>query len=145
FRQYGRVWGAGRGLIRRRPALCLQAAYHCDYTLYDIMAVWTVELLDDVVAEELGVWPVELRAALTRIIERITSLGLERVGEPHLRHIEGKLREMRASGIRLEGRALYIAATGRRVVIVLAFLKKTRKTPDRLIRLALERARRVKS
>ena len=97
------------------------------------------------VAEELGVWPVELRAALTRIIERITSLGLERVGEPHLRHIEGKLWEMRASGSRLEGRALYIAATGRRVVIVLAFVKKTRKTPDRLIRLALERARRVKS
>jgi phage-related protein len=65
------------------------------------------------------------------------------MGDPHVRHIEGKLWEMRPSGRRLEGRALYVAATGRRVVIVLAFLKKTRKTPDRLIRLALDPARRI--
>jgi phage-related protein len=109
------------------------------------MAAWTVELLDTVVAAEFEAWPNDLRASLTRIIERITSLGLERIGEPHVRHIEGKLWEMRASGGRLEGRALYVAASGRRVVIVLAFVKKTRKTPDRLIRLALERALRVKS
>jgi phage-related protein len=104
------------------------------------MPRWTVELLDDVVAAELDVWPQELRAALTRIIERITSLGLERIGEPHVRHIEGKLWEMRPSGRRVEGRALYVAASGRRVVVVLAFVKKTRKTPDRLIKLALNRA-----
>ena len=109
------------------------------------MPVWTVELLDDVVVAELDAWPRELRAALTRIIDRIASLGLERVGEPHVRHIEGKLWEMRPSGNRLEGRALYVAAAGRRVVIVLAFVKKTRKTPDRLIKLALERARRIGS
>jgi phage-related protein len=107
------------------------------------MTGWTVELLDHAVAAELDAWPIDLRAALTRIIERINSVGLERMGDPHVRHIEGKLWEMRPSGRRLEGRALYVAATGRRVVIVLAFLKKTRKTPDRLIRLALDRARRI--
>ena len=95
------------------------------------------------VAAELDAWPQELRAALTRIIERITSLGLERIGEPHVRHIEGKLWEMRSSGKRIEGRALYVAASSRRVVIVLAFLKKTRKTPNRLIELALRRAGRI--
>ena len=58
---------------------------------------------------------------------------------------EGKLWEMRVSGNRLEGRALYVAAIGRRVVVVLAFVKKTRKTPDRYIRLVLERARRIGS
>ena len=62
---------------------------------------------------------------------------------PHVRHIEGKLWEMRPSGNRIEGRALYVAAVGRRVIIVLAFVKKTRKTPDRLIELALERAERI--
>jgi phage-related protein len=107
------------------------------------MTGWTVELLDHTVAAELDTWPNDLRAALTRIIERINSVGLERMGDPHVRHIEGKLWEMRPSGRRVEGRALYVAATGRRVVIVLAFLKKTRKTPDRLIRLALDRARRI--
>jgi phage-related protein len=109
------------------------------------MTLWTVDLLDDTVVAELDAWPRDLRAALTRIFNRIGSVGLERLGEPHVRHIEGKLWEMRVSGNRLEGRALYVAAIGLRVVVVLAFVKKTRKTPDRYIRLALERARRIGS
>jgi len=51
---------------------------------------------------------------------------------------------MRSSGKRAEGRALYVAATGRRVVIVLAFVKKTRKTPGQFIKLALDRARSIR-
>ena len=109
------------------------------------MPGWTVEILDDTVAAELDAWPTDLRAALTRIIDRIAAVGLERMGEPHVRHIEGKLWEMRPSGSHVEGRALYVTAAARRVVIVLAFVKKTRKTPDRVIRLALERARRLSS
>ena len=86
-------------------------------------------------------WPLELRASLTRIVERVEAVGLERLGEPLVRHIEGKLWEMRASGRRVEGRALYVAATGRRVVIVLAFRKTTRKTTRQAIELALRRAK----
>ena len=107
------------------------------------MAAWIVEVLNDGVAAEIHAWPLELRVALTRIIDRITNVGLERIGEPHVRHIEGKLWEMRPSGKHVEGRALYVTATGRRIVIVLAFLKKTRKTPDHLIKLALDRARSI--
>ncbi len=58
------------------------------------MAEWIVEVLDDAVAAEIDAWPREMRAALTRIIDRITHVGLERVGEPHVWHIEGKLWEM---------------------------------------------------
>ena len=58
-----------------------------------------------------------------------------------VKHLEGKLWEMRPSGRRVEGRALYVAASGRRVVIVLAFQKRTQKTPRRLIELALQRAK----
>jgi phage-related protein len=105
------------------------------------MAGWTVEVLNNEVATELDAWPRELRAALTRITDRVASIGLDRMGEPHVRHIDGKLWEMRPSGKHTEGRALYVTTTGRRVVIVLAFVKKTRKTPDRIIKLAHERAR----
>jgi|SRR5712664_3338826 phage-related protein len=107
------------------------------------MAGWIVEVLDDAVATEIDAWPRELQAALTRIIDRIANVGLERVGEPHVRHIEGKLWEMRPSGKHMEGRALYVTATGRRIVIVLAFVKKTRKTPGHVIKLALDRARSI--
>lgn len=60
-----------------------------------------------------------------------------------MKHIEGPLSEMRPSGDPIEGRALYVAVKGRRVVVVLAFIKKTEKTPRRFIDLALKRAEQV--
>jgi phage-related protein len=52
---------------------------------------------------------------------------------------------MRASANRIEGRAVYVAVTGKRVVIVLAFEKKTQKTPRRFINQALDRMKRIES
>ena len=71
----------------------------------------------------------------------IATVGLERVGAPHVRHLTGLLWEMRLSGRAGISRALYVA-TGedRRIVVVRAFVKKTRKTPRREIDLALRRA-----
>ena len=60
---------------------------------------------------------------------------------PHVRHLTGRLWEMRMSGRDGTSRALYVTASGRRVVVSLrAFLKKTRRTPKREIELALRRA-----
>jgi len=50
---------------------------------------------------------------------------------------------MRLKGRDGISRAIYVTATGRRVVIVRVFVKKTEKTPRREIDLALERAREV--
>lgn len=41
-------------------------------------------------------------------------------------------------------RALYVAAPGRRTVVVRAFVKKTQRTPKREIALALRRAGEVR-
>lgn len=38
-------------------------------------------------------------------------------------------------------RSLYVTASGRRVVVLRSFVKKTQKTPRREIALALERAK----
>ena len=40
-------------------------------------------------------------------------------------------------------RALYVNAPGRRVVVVRVYIKKSEKTPNREIRLALDRAKEV--
>ena len=40
-------------------------------------------------------------------------------------------------------RAVYVTAKGRRVVVVRVFVKKTQKTPQREIDLALQRAKEV--
>ena len=64
--------------------------------------------------------------------------------EPHVRHLEGPLWEMRIKGKDGIFRAIYVAARGRRVVVVRVFVKKTEKTPRREIDLALERAKEIK-
>lgn len=104
---------------------------------------WSVETLDATVDAEIAELPGDLRARLTRIGLLIEDLGLERLREPYVRHLEGPLWEIRLSGKDRIARALYITASGRRVVIVRAFVKKTQKTPRREIDLALTRAKRV--
>lgn len=104
---------------------------------------WTVEILDDVVEAELEALPADMRARFRRIAELIASVGLERVKEPYVKHLEGKLWEMRMSGRDGISRAIYVSAADRRVVVVRAFVKKTEKTPRSEIKLAIERARQV--
>jgi phage-related protein len=50
---------------------------------------------------------------------------------------------MRMKGRDGISRAIYVTAGGRRVVVVRAFVKKTQKTPQQEIDLALERAKEV--
>jgi phage-related protein len=50
---------------------------------------------------------------------------------------------MRLKGREGIARAVYVTATGRRVVVVRVFGKKTEKTPRREIELALRRAKEV--
>ena len=58
-----------------------------------------------------------------------------------MKHLEGKLWELRLTGRDGIARALYVTATGRRVVILRVFVKKTQKTPRREIELARQRAK----
>ena len=102
---------------------------------------WTVETLNRLVDEELAALPADLRARFVRIAALIETLGLERIGEPHVKHLKGALWEIRMAGKSGISRAFYVTAKGRRVVILRVFVKKPRKTPTREIKLALQRAK----
>jgi phage-related protein len=104
---------------------------------------WIVEVLDTRVLNELEALPADMRARFRRIVELIQGYGLERVREPHVKHLEGLLWEMRVKGKDGIARAIYVAARGRRVVVVRVFVKKAQKTPRREIDIALERAKGV--
>jgi phage-related protein len=104
---------------------------------------WIVEVLDARVRDELEALPADTRARFRRIVELIQGHGLERMREPHIKHLEGPLWEMRMKGKDGISRAIYITAKGRRVVVVRVFVKKTQKTPRREIDLALQRAKEV--
>lgn len=104
---------------------------------------WTVHFLNAGVREELEILPVDIRASFLRISRLIETYGLDRVHEPYIKHLEGRLWEMRMRGADGIFRAAYVTAVGRRVVVVRVFPKKTQKTPRREIELALRRAREV--
>ena len=104
---------------------------------------WTVETLNEAVDEELAALPIDQRAKFLRIAELIEAKGLEQVREPYVKHLEGPLWEIRMKGRDGISRALYVTASGRRVVVVRVFVKKTQKTPRREITLALKRAKEV--
>ena len=102
---------------------------------------WRVEILDETVAAEIAALPADMQARFLRLAERIASAGLESLSEPHVKHLEGKLWELRLTGRDGISRALYVTAFGRRVVVVRAFVKKTQKAPRAEIELALRRAK----
>jgi phage-related protein len=104
---------------------------------------WRVEILNETVAAEIAVLPTDIQARFLRLAERIASVGLESLSEPHVKHLEGKLWEMRLTGRDGIARALYVTAIGRRVIVVRAFVKKTQKTPRSEIELALQRAKEI--
>ncbi|MEX0853122.1 MAG: type II toxin-antitoxin system RelE/ParE family toxin [Bauldia sp.] len=105
---------------------------------------WTVETLSAVVDAEIEALSPSLRARLIRLAEAIEAVGLEKMREPHVKHVEGKLWEMRAKSAEGIARGFYVTASGRRVVILHVFVKKSRKTPLKALNTARERMKQVK-
>jgi phage-related protein len=62
---------------------------------------------------------------------------------PHVRFLQDKLWEMRMTGRDGIARALYVARTGRQIVVLHVFTKKTQKTPRRAIQVVTERLRSI--
>ena len=105
---------------------------------------WKVEFLDTDVKAALDVLPRDIRARFERIVALVQSDGLARLREPYVKHLEGPVWEMRMTGADGIARAAYVTASGRRIVVVHVFRKKTQKTPRREIDTALRRAREVR-
>lgn len=72
--------------------------------------------------------PKDMQARFLRISELLETFGPQRVGLPHARPLGEKLWEMRLTGKDGIGRVIYTAASGRRLMVLHAFLKKTQKT-----------------
>ena len=103
---------------------------------------WTVETLAVVDAEILNL-PPGLGAKLIRLLDIIEASGLERLHEPHAKHLEGKLWELRVKAAEGIARGIYVTVTGRRIIVLHVFEKKTQKTPRRAIEIALDRMKRM--
>ena len=104
---------------------------------------WTFQTLNAVVDEEVRALPPDMQACFLRFGEIIEQVGFEGLPRGAVKHLEGKLWELRMIGRDGISRAIYVTASGRRVVVVRVFIKKTQKTPPRELELAWQRAKEV--
>jgi phage-related protein len=104
---------------------------------------WSIVFVSAAARAELDALPVDMRARFERIVNLVQSHGLEKVRESYVKHLEGKLWEMRLKGRSGIARSIYMTASGRRVVVLRTFVKKTEKTPRVELELARQRAKEV--
>jgi len=101
---------------------------------------WTVVHLNQSVDQEFQKLPKEFQAKFMHLAALIEEFGLNQIGEPYVKHLEGKLWEMRIKTVSSgQGRGIYCTWTGRQVVVLRYFIKKTPKTPIRELRIANHR------
>ena len=99
---------------------------------------WQVVHLNQIVDQEFLELPKVLQAKFLRLAALVEEFGLEMIGEPYVKHLEGKLWEMRVKASAGHGRGIYCAWFDRQVVVLRYFIKKGPNTPVR----ELETARR---
>ena len=107
------------------------------------MSNWTVENYIDArghspVEEFFNQLAANDRARIDQTIRLLEEFGLQ-LGPPYVKHLEGKLWELRVRAGRRFYRVIYFTFTGQRFILLHAFLKKTQKTPRREIATAERR------
>jgi phage-related protein len=104
--------------------------------------MWTVQVIP--LAEmELMTMPADIQARFVHIAQMLQEFGPQAVGLPHIRFLQDKLWEMRLKGRDGIARAIYVAQTGKQLLVLHVFIKKTEKTPRRALKTAAERLRRI--
>lgn len=106
-------------------------------------AHWSVELYArrdgfSPVAEFIETQSSSNQAVIFAELDDLAEFGLMPRGNK-LRCLEGKLWELRFHGERLSFRLLYFAHSGKRIVVLHGFCKKTQKTPKRELEVARRR------
>lgn len=100
---------------------------------------WTVVHLNDAVDAEFDALPVGIKAKFLHLANLIEELGIINIGEPYVKHLDGKLWEMRVRADNGYGRGFYCTSHGKRVVVLRYFVKKSSKTPLNEMALAKKR------
>lgn len=105
---------------------------------------WTITFVNRIAEAEVKALPEDMNARFLRIGDMIQNFGLPAMREPHVKHLVGKLWEIRVKGRDGIARSIYVAASGQRVVILRTFIKKTQETPRRELDIAFARMKELR-
>ncbi len=103
---------------------------------------WRITFFNEKVRSQALAFPKGILANFLRSLELLKEFG-PYIGMPHVRPVSKGLYEVRAQGKEGIGRALYCVLPRRELVIVNAFIKKSRKTPIKEIKLAQKRMKEI--
>ena len=96
---------------------------------------YSIEYFHSRVQAEIESWPDGILADFARILELLMEFG-PNLRMPHTRAMGGGTFEVRPRGREGVGRAFYCFVVGQRIVILHAFIKKTRTTPKQELKIA---------
>ena len=103
---------------------------------------WIV-ILDERLESWLNDIPKDIKARIINIVDLLVEHGPQNVREPYVKHLQGKLYEIRAKGKDGIARVFYFTMTGQRIVLLHGFINKTQKTPKRELAIAVVRMKEI--
>ncbi|MCE2980593.1 MAG: type II toxin-antitoxin system RelE/ParE family toxin [bacterium] len=106
--------------------------------------MFSVEYYHSNVLADIESWPVDVLADYARLVELLVEHGPD-LRLPYSRSMGQGLFELRPHGRSGAGRAMYCFVVGKRIVVVHAFLKKTRQTPDSDLKIARRRIKELRN
>jgi phage-related protein len=104
---------------------------------------YSFEYFNERVLAAIESWPAGVLANYARLVELLMAFGPD-LRVPHSRALGGGLFELRPRGREGIGRALYCYLVGERVVVLHAFVKKTKATPEKDLMFARHRVKEVR-
>ena len=105
---------------------------------------WNIVYFNDRVQKDVLSMPSGILADYLRLTEAMVLYGAD-LRMPHSKALGAGLFELRPKGPEGIGRVFYCSQTGREIVILHSFVKKTQKTPDADLRLARRRLKEVRN
>lgn len=102
-----------------------------------------IRILNRKVEKELDELGGEARALFGGTVEKMLKHGTYALGMPHVRKIQGALWEIRLSDQQGIARVIFATMVKDTIVVLHAFRKKTQKTPQSAIDLALKRLKEI--
>lgn len=105
---------------------------------------WQIIYFSERVRNEVLALPTGIRADYIRLTELMIEYGAD-LRLPHSRAMGDGLFELRPKGREGIARVFYCTQVGRSIVVLHSFIKKTQKTPDNELKIAMSRLKEVKN
>ncbi|MDO9057118.1 MAG: type II toxin-antitoxin system RelE/ParE family toxin [Sulfuricurvum sp.] len=103
---------------------------------------WEIEFFNESVEADTLSFPAKILAKMLHIFEMIQVHG-PNLGKPYTDAFGDGLFEVRAKGAEGIGRSFFCYASGKKIIILHSFVKKTQKTPQKEIEIALKRKKEI--